>query len=124
MTYNNIYYSLWEKFLPVIAIQMKNAKNGGKEIKLFKSEFAALGKKPVSELLFDIDIVNGKLKSADRKLSPVARDLFDKLNEHPAIKNLLQNQHYNLKLEKDFVLKIETYPVEVAVPELQEAEAV
>ena len=68
MTYNNIYYSLWEKFLPVIAIQMKNAKNGGKELKLFKSEFAALGKKPVSELLFDIDIVNGKLKSSDRKL--------------------------------------------------------
>jgi hypothetical protein len=124
MTNNNLYYSLWEKFLAVIVIQMKNARNGVKEIKLFKSEFASLGKKPVSEILFNLNIVNGKLITSGTKVPPAARDLFDKLNENTQTRGLMENQHYNFNLGKDFVLKIETIPLEVAVPEPQEADAV
>lgn len=119
MTYNNIYYSLWEKFLPAILVQMKNAKNGEKEIKLFKSEFAALGKKPASEFFFTFDIVNGKLVVPNLKTTAVARDLFDKLSGDAQVRNLLVNNHFQFSLGKEFILKIQSFPFELVPEEME-----
>lgn len=101
----NLYYPLWKKKLPIIQVQMKNAVNGTKEIKMDKSEFESYGNRVVSDYFFNIEINNGKVVN-NINGTAVARDLFDVLSADINCKKLLTNKYFKFSLGKEFVLRI------------------
>ncbi len=82
MADKNLFYPLWQKYLPVITLQLKNAVNGVKEIKIPKSEFDLFGSKKVADYIFNLEVKNGKvLNSIGSK--GVVRDLVDIIQKSP-----------------------------------------
>jgi hypothetical protein len=105
MKEKNLYYPVWQKYLPVITIQMKNAVNGIKEIKMSKSEFEFLGNRKVSDYLINLEINKSKIAN-NITGSAVARDLFEILSENKICKDLLSERYYKFSMGKDFILRI------------------
>ena len=105
----SFYYSLWLKYQQVLAMQMKNAVNGPKEIKMLKNEFAALGKRPLSDYMFELHIDNGQVAN-NINGKAIARDLLDVLGQNTNSLTLLSNHHYVFSMGKDLVLKISVLP--------------
>jgi hypothetical protein len=101
----NLYYPLWKKYLPVISVQMRNALNAEKEIKMHKSEFEVYGNRVISDYFINLEIKNGKVVN-NINGTAVARDLFDILSSDPNCKKLLANNYYKFSLGKEFVLRI------------------
>lgn len=114
----NIYYTLWEKQLPVIAVQMKNAKNGEKVIQLQKHEFESMGMRKLSDYTFNLEINNGKIVKSVTKGTAIAKDLYDKLVSNENIKELLVERRYKINMGKSFLMKIKIIePVIVPIEE-------
>lgn len=109
-----LYYPVWQKYLPVLQLQIKNAVNGEKEITMFKKEFALHGNKNLTDYSFNLEIQNGKVIS-NTGATVVARDLNDVMKESKSITSLLATSHCHIELGKDFVLKINVKPDEVEV---------
>jgi hypothetical protein len=101
----NLYYALWQRYLPVIRLQMKNASSGLKEIKMSKREFDVYGKRKISDYVLNLEINNGKISNSI-KGSAVARDLFDVLNSDDSCRVLLAEKNYKFNLGKEFILQI------------------
>ena len=100
-----LYYPLWQRYMPVIRLQMKNAVNGLKEIKMSKREFEVYGKRKVSDYVINLEINNGKVAN-NIKGSAVTRDLFDVLSSDDSCKVLLAERNYKLNMGKEFILRI------------------
>ena len=105
MKEKNLYYSLWQKYLPVIALQMKNAVKGIKEIKMSRSEFEVYGNRVISDYVINLEINDGKVVN-NIEGSAVARDLFDILCTDNACKKMLDHRYYKFSMGKSFILKI------------------
>jgi hypothetical protein len=105
MMENNLYFSIWNRYLPVIRLQMKNAVNGLKEIKMSKAEFELYGKRKVSDYLIDLEINNGKVANNIKGIT-IARDLFDVISSDDSCKVLLSKNNYKLNMGKEFILRI------------------
>lgn len=101
----NLYYPLWKRYLPVLAIQIKKAISEEQEINFTKSDFHSLGNRNKSDYSFSLEIENGKVKN-NISASAVARDLYDVLLSSPKIKELLQGNHIKFSLGKAYILKI------------------
>ena len=105
MADKNFYYPLWRKYLPVLAIQMKNTVNGVKTIQMSKMEFDAHGDRPKSSYKFNLEVKEGRVAN-DINGTAVARDLFEVLKENATIADLLRNYQFKISLGSDFVLKV------------------
>lgn len=105
MSNTNLYYSLWQKYLPVIRLQMKNAVNGLKEVKMSKTEFEVYSTKKVANYGITLETNNGKITNKVNS-SIVGRDLLGALTGNDGCASLLANRHYKFSMGKDFVLKI------------------
>jgi hypothetical protein len=120
MINKNLYYPLWRKYLAVIAVQMKNAVNGEREITIPKTELNALGERKISEFLFSLEIKNAKVLTNIRGVN-MAKDFVDILNESKTIRTLLENGHFTFGMAKDYILRINVVntPVETEAVEAQ-----
>jgi len=108
MNDKNIYYPLWQRYLPVITLQMKNAINGGlKEIKMSKIEFEKYGNRKASDYVFNLEIKNGRLNNVISNTA-VARDLLDILQSNSLAEELMANNYFKISLGKEFILRIST----------------
>ena len=105
MNEKNLYYHLWKKYLPVFIIQMKNAVNGTKQIKISKTEFEVFGNRTLSDYIFNLEIKNGKVTN-NISGTAVARDLFDILNTDKSCKELFAKNSYKISMVKSFILEI------------------
>jgi hypothetical protein len=105
MSDQNIYFPLWKKYLPIIAMQMKNAVNGNKEIKFYRNEFEGLGNRKIADYKFNLEIKNGKAVNDIRGIA-VARGLFEILQQDESCKKLFQDRNYKLSMGKEFILRI------------------
>ncbi|MBC7381666.1 MAG: hypothetical protein H7296_01580 [Bacteroidia bacterium] len=105
MSEKNAYYPLWAKYLRIIALQMKNAIKGEREIALYKNEFDVFSSRKIANYSFNLEMVRGKV-SNNVKGIPVARDLYEKLVEDMNIKSLLMANDYKISMGKDYLLKI------------------
>lgn len=114
MSQESLYFPLWQKYLPIIALQMKNAKNGEREITLYKNEFKEVGDRKVSDFSFNLEIKNGRVASNIRGTA-AARGLYEKLTQNKATKQLLTENFYKIQLFKDYRMKIERIPQAEAV---------
>jgi hypothetical protein len=105
MKEKNLYYPLWQRYLPVIVIQVKNAINGAKQIKMSKAEFEVYGNRLASAYSINLEIENGKVVN-NISGSAVARDLYDILKMDNTCKTLFTEHNYKFSMGKDFILNI------------------
>ena len=105
MSEKNAYYPLWAKYLRIIALQMKNAQNGEREIALYKNEFDVFSSRKIANYSFNLELVRAKVANNVKGI-PVARDLYEKLVEDMKIKELMMSNDYKISMGKDYILKI------------------
>lgn len=105
----SLYLPMWQKYQQILAMQMKNAASGPKDIQMFKNEFLALGKRPLADYLFELEIKNWQVVN-NINGKAIARDLLDVLNQNTASRSLLSNQHYLFSMSKDLNLKVTLLP--------------
>jgi len=105
MTEQNLYNQLWQKYLRVIAMQLKNAVNGERKIELYKYDFDSLGSRKGFDYTFNLEIKNGKVNN-NISGKPVARDLFEMLIRDLKTKELLQDKAVRMNLGKEYILRI------------------
>ena len=105
MEEKNPFYPVWQRYLSVITVQMKNATNGTKEIRLTRFEFEIYGTKKTSDYLVNLEINNGKVENKKNN-TPVAKALFEVLNNSKTCQALFVGKYYKLSMGKEFVLQI------------------
>jgi len=107
MSEKNLYHSLWQKYLKVIEILMRNAVKGEQVLRLQKHEFEVSGNRKDSGYTFTLEIVNG-LAVNNISGSAVARDLYDILKGSEKAKSMFKETNFKITLGKDYILKIKT----------------
>lgn len=105
MKETNLYYPLWNKYLPVLVMQIKNAVTGTKQIQMSKAEFAIFGNRVLSDYVIHLEIKNGKVFN-NISGSAVARDLFDILHAEKSCKEMFARNNYKISMGKNFNLEI------------------
>ena len=101
---NNVYISLWNKYRPAILQLMVASKAGAQQYKLFGHEFKALDPKEKS---YSFELRTNKGKSINKISSSVnAKDLLDMLNMSKKAMELMDENNFEFKLDKQFVLHI------------------
>ena len=103
----NLYIPLWKKYLPVIRLQMKNALNSPKEIKMSKVQFEDYGARKAANYLIKLVIKKSKVQNSIKNTA-VAKDLFDVLNEDKQCRDLMEVNDYSFSLDAEFILRINT----------------
>lgn len=105
MSEKNLYHSLWQKYLKVIDILMRNANNGEQILQLQRYEFEVSGNRKDSGYTFTLEIVNGLVVN-NISGSAVARDLYDILKGSEKIKSMFKETNFRITLGKNYILKI------------------
>ena len=101
----NLYIPLWKKYLPVIRLQMKNALNGPKEIKMSKVQFEDYGARKAANYLINLVIKKSRVQNSIKNTA-VAKDLFDVLNEDKQCRDLMEASDYTFTLGAEFIFRI------------------
>ncbi|MEM0940882.1 MAG: hypothetical protein AAF600_21335 [Bacteroidota bacterium] len=100
------YVWIWEKYRPVILkLMIASSKENPQEYQLSKHEFADTNNKRPSGYSFDLRINHGKRES-DIKKSLTAQDLLYVLNSSEKAKELMENNLFEFKMDKSFVLSV------------------
>ena len=101
----NLYIPIWNRYMPVIRLQMKNALNGVKEIKMSKDEFEAYGTRKAANYIISLLVKKGKVIN-NIKNTAVAKDLFDVLIADKQCRELMEVNDYRFSLGAEFILRI------------------
>ena len=103
---NGKYVWIWEKYRPVILkLMMASSEENPQEYQMSKHEFADTNNKRPSGYSFVLRINHGKRES-DIKKSLTAQNLFYVLNSSEKAKELMENNLFEFKMDKSFVLSI------------------
>lgn len=110
----NLYYSLWNKYRPVILQLMIGAESGEQQYSLSGHEFKAVGEKVKSSYVFSLVTVDGKASKVIGRAN-LARDLVLMLQQSKTGAVLMSEASYELKMDKNFlfyVTRLEVYESE------------
>ena len=100
------YVWIWEKYRPVILkLMMASSEENPQEYKLSKHEFADENNKRSSGYSFELRVNHGKRES-DIKKSLTAQDLLYVLKSSEKAKELMENNLFEFKMDKSFVLSV------------------
>lgn len=100
------YVWIWEKYRPAILKLMKeSSEENPQEYQLSKHEFTDTNNKRPSGYSFSLRINHGKRES-DIKKSLIAQDLLYILNSSEKAKELIENNLFEFKMDKSFVLTV------------------
>ena len=107
----------WKKYLAVIVILMKRSSNGDQSLTMNHTDFErAAGGRKIKYSFNNLFINNGRIDNTV-KLSPVAREFAEMLQETEPAKSLLRQQQFAFTMNNDFQLTIKnTSPVTLAEP--------
>lgn len=105
MEEKNVFYPVWQRYLPIITVQMKNASKGAKEIRMTRYEFEIYGTQKASDYIVNLEIINGKVVN-NRANTTISRNLFEVLNNSKTCQALFENKCYKISMGKEFVLQI------------------
>lgn len=100
-----MYTSIWSKYLPVIKILMKRSVNGEQKLALNRIDFERAGTGRKAGYKFIIEFTNGKVGNLISS-SLLASHLATVLQEDEIIKQLLQENNYEVSLNTKFQLLI------------------
>ena len=109
---SNHYASLWSKYRPVILHLMIAAHDDPQHYKLSGHEFKAIGQREKSGFSFLLEASEGKALNNIRG-SNVARDLLHVLQQSQKATELMSEDVYELKMDKQFVLHVSRKTEEV-----------
>ena len=101
---NTVYTVLWNKYRPSILKMMRSAEEGPQQYQFYSHEFKAL-KSTVKSFSFVLQMDNGKAVNSS-KMSPIARDLVTVLQYSKTATMLMENQQFEFKLDRNFVLHV------------------
>ena len=100
-----VYFSLWNKYRPVILQLMSASANEPQKYKLFAHEFRALSQKEKLSYSFTLEAAHGKALN-NIKTSPVAQSLLQILQQSGRASQLMSEATYELSMDKHFVLHV------------------
>lgn len=104
-THNGKYVWIWEKYRPAILKKMIDASEDKQDYKLSKHEFLDSNNKRPTGYSFSFVAHRGRSES-DLKKSLTAQDLLYVLKCSDKAMDLMNDAHFEFKLDKDFVLHI------------------
>lgn len=99
-----VYSSLWSKYRPAILQLMLASEEGPQQYKLSNHEFKALNSKEKS-YSFQLHAHQGKATNSI-KTSAAAQDLLSMLTTSRKASELMEDQHFEFLLDKNFVLHV------------------
>ena len=102
---SNLYLPLWKKYLPVIAMKLRNSVTGAKSLQLHKDEFEVSGNRPASDYTFTLEVKNGRLIN-DISGTAVAKDLYEAISCDRDAKKVISSGHFKINLGKNYMLNI------------------
>jgi hypothetical protein len=102
----------WKKYLPVIVILLKRSANEPQTLTMNHTDFSrAAGGRKIKYSFHSLFLNNGRIDNTF-KLSPLAREFAEVLQENEQSKRLLQKQNLEFSMSNDFQLTIRnTTPV-------------
>ena len=103
-----IYQAVWKKYLPVIAMKLKQVirNNESTHVGMYQFEFHSTGKKKKVGYQFDLEINKGRVIN-DISGSAVAKQLSETLRQDPVVRPLLNSGHFLFSLNSDYILTIQ-----------------
>lgn len=104
-----MYTNVWNKYLPIIKILLKRAKNGDQVLDLNFSDFERAGIGRKAGYKFNIDFSKGKVHNVIINL-PLASNLSSLLLQDPMVKDLFMNNDYSVSMNTKFQLGIKQIP--------------
>ncbi len=122
-----MYTNVWNKYLPIIKILLKRAKNGDQVLDLNFSDFERAGIGRKAGYKFNIDFSKGKVHNVIINL-PLASNLSSLLLQEPMVKELFMNNDYSISMNTKFQLGLKQIPapqtdeVHEEEPEVAESE--
>jgi hypothetical protein len=106
---NNLkpFQSVWNKFLPVIALKLKIAVKIGELqlIEMDKLDFERASSRKTQRYQFDLELNEGRA-IRNNKNSVIGMDFARALNEHEITKELIKTGNFKFNLSSKFVLSI------------------
>jgi hypothetical protein len=105
------YISLWNKYRPAIIKLMKGAETSPQEYKLFGHEFKGLNPNERKGHVFTLQVYKGKAEN-NIKLFLAAQDLLQVLVASKTASDLMEKNHYEISMNKHFVLQVKKIEVE------------
>ncbi len=108
MQESEIYQPVWKKYLPVIAMKLKQAirKNEPVAFNVYKPDFQSITKRKKTIFDFTLEIRDGQVKNT-LSLPEIAKDLFKVLKQDVAMNQLINNGYIVFILNSDFVLTLQ-----------------
>lgn len=117
-----MYTNVWNKYLPIIKILLKRAKNADQVLDLNFSDFERAGIGRKTGYKFNIVFSKGKVHNVIINL-PLASNLSSLLLQDAMVKELFMNNDYQISMNTKFQLGIKQVPSEeTEVAQEEEAE--
>ncbi|MDQ3682149.1 MAG: hypothetical protein M3352_03635 [Bacteroidota bacterium] len=104
-----MYTNVWNKYLPIIKILLKRAKNGDQVLDLNFSDFERAGIGRKSGYKFNIEFSKGRVDNVIINL-PLASNLSSLLLQDTMVKELFMNNDYHISMNTKFQLSIKQIP--------------
>ena len=103
-----LYQALWKKYLPVIAMKLKQVMRSGEpaHVGMYQFEFHNGGKKRSVGHQFNLELNKGKVVNDISKV-PLAKELREVMKEDSQLGSLLVEGHFVFSLDKSFVFTIQ-----------------
>jgi len=113
---------IWNKYLPIIKILMKRSVNSDQVLDLNVTDFERAGIARKSGYKFMIQFSNGRVDNVISSI-PLAKDLASAMLEDAAVKELLQQNDYQITMNAKYQLGIKFTGSKAAPAEHAESDA-
>lgn len=100
-----MYNHIWRKYLPIIKILLKKSKNEEQVLALNRVDFEKAGTGRKAGYKFTIEFTDGKVGNVISG-SPLAMNLAEVILEDESVKEVLQENHFEVSLNTKFQLSI------------------
>ena len=97
---------LWLKYAAVLHVLLKNTDTENQKLQMFKHEFENTGQKQKANVVFSIDLIQGRAVNVVATTT-IARDLWQVLDNRSSSKNMLKERKIRITLGKTFELELE-----------------
>jgi hypothetical protein len=101
---NNVYATLWNKYRPSLLKMMMAASEAPQQYKFYSHEFKAM-KATEKSFSFALKVDNGRAVNPT-KVPAIAKDLLTVLQYSKKATELMENQSYEFKLDRNFLLHV------------------
>ncbi len=100
-----VYVPVWHKYRPAILKLMVDALEEPQQYQLYPHEFRALNARQKGGYNFTLQVANGKPVNKIKD-SVNAKDLLTVLQSSPKGSELIENESYEISMDKKFVLHV------------------